>query len=67
MAKIVLEVPESLKTLEGPLNALVGEVARRLSHANRGHQIDYELFERRLRDQCGAVVVVVADRQSWMM
>jgi hypothetical protein len=55
VAKIVLEVPETLKTLEGPLNALVGEAARRVSDASRGHQIDYELFERRLRDRCGAV------------
>ena len=59
MAKIVLEVPENLKALEVPLNALVAEAVRRLSDAEKGHLVDYELFERRLRARSADIELAV--------
>jgi len=54
---MVLEIPEELKVLEGPLNALVGEARRRLADAKRGRRIDYELFEQRVAERVAAIEV----------
>ncbi len=55
VAMMVLEIPEELKVLEGPLNALVGEARRRLDDAKRGRRIDYELFEQRVAERVAMI------------
>lgn len=55
MTKIVLEVSENLKGLEGPLVALVAEAERRLRDARQGRGVDYELFEQRVGERLAEV------------
>jgi hypothetical protein len=59
VAEILLQVPDNLKNLEGPLIALVAEAERRLRDASNGHRVDYELFEGRLRERCAAIELAV--------
>lgn len=55
MLKIVLEVPEDLKSLEVPLRAMVAEAERRLQDGRQGRRVDYELFEQRLSERLAEV------------
>jgi hypothetical protein len=55
VATMVLEIPDELKVLEGPLNALFGELRRRLDDVKRGRRIDYELFEQRVAERAATI------------
>jgi hypothetical protein len=48
VTQIVLEIPETLKCLEQPLQALVNECSARMAQAQAGRRMDYEICEARI-------------------
>jgi hypothetical protein len=55
VAKIVLEIPDELKGLEKPLDAVVSCIARQVDLAKRGGAVQYEKFEERLGEKLDKV------------
>ena len=51
MAKIVLEVPASLKTLQGPMQRLADAVSRQVVRGESGAAAQYERFEGKLAER----------------
>lgn len=55
MATMMLEIPDALKGMVPALEAVVAEARAQLESGRTGGPVDYEAFERRLREKVAAV------------
>ena len=55
MAKMMLEIPEELKGMQEPLQALMDEASKQIDRARRGRRMDYERFESLVAERVAAV------------
>lgn len=55
MAKMMLEIPDELKGMQGPLQALIDAASDQIERARRGRRIDYERFEGVAAERAAAV------------